>query len=380
MMFCFCSFQTLRWVQTRIATSCFAVALCCGTSQFAQADPLAPDDPSIEGNLLVWLTDPANTYKPDTGVWLDSSGNGNSAVTFTGNKNSLEFGPFLLEQETPEFGLFAGQDIDVVLSTDADDSLKTPHLNGEAGFGELTMIGVLRYGSVESNNRPFGIGSFHDDDFRPGYQLAGDGSIRRDNGFIAGTEPVPADLFIRASVLYGDGVTLENSSLLDMYFDDFGTVFNIDGDVFDPGNAVTADDRLYLGDLRANFADNAIAQVAFYNIGLSEQQVTGIAEWMTANPNGGGLVTIPGDFNSDGAVELERFQHSGPKLQPAGRARAGRHQFRHTSRHGRLLRVASDIFRRGRRNCCGSRAHRELAAGPGELGRIALATRHSLAP
>ena len=141
MMFCFCSFQPLRLVQTRIATSCFALALCCGMSQFAQADPLAPDDPSITDNLLVWLTDPASTYKPDTGVWFDSSGKGNSAATFTGNKNSLAFGPFLLEKETPEFGLFAGQDIDVVLSTDADDSLKTPHLNGEAGFGEWAGCG-----------------------------------------------------------------------------------------------------------------------------------------------------------------------------------------------------------------------------------------------
>ena len=44
------------------------------------AQELAPDDPSISGDLAVWFRDAAKTFDPDTGTWADSSGNGRDAV------------------------------------------------------------------------------------------------------------------------------------------------------------------------------------------------------------------------------------------------------------------------------------------------------------
>lgn len=288
----------------RVKVLLITVTCCVGITGSVDAQ-LVPNDNSIAGNLLVWLTDPAGTYDEQAGIWLDSSGNENSAEIFVGAKAGLEFEPFLLESESVEFGLLAGQDVDYVLSTEADDSLRTPPLNDGLGFEEFTIITAFRYGDTASNNRPVGLGSFHDDDLRPGLQLAGDGSIRKDNGFLAGSAPIPEDFFIRASILTADD---GEALLTDVYFDDVGPLINIDEVPFDGGN-VTADDRVYLGDLRAPFMDNAVAQVLVYNAALTLGQVTSVAEWMTENPNG---VAVPegfllGDFDGNEVVDFADF-------------------------------------------------------------------------
>ena len=276
---------------------------------------LRPDDPSIADNLLVWLTDPGSTYQQNDGVWLDSSGNENNASTFVGARDGVEFAPLELSTESVEEGLFAGQDIDFLLSADGFDGLRTPSLNGGVGFEELTFVVLSMYGNAASLNRHVGIGSFHDDDLRSAYHLAADGSIRKDNGNVPGTIPIPEDFFVRGSVLADEGFGPE---VLDLYIDDLGVDFNLDLVPFDsPG---TADDRLYVSDLREDFADNRIVQVAFFDAPLSEEQVTGIAEWMIANPNTGsdnppvlaptGPVCNPdtgGDIDGNGAVEFADF-------------------------------------------------------------------------
>jgi hypothetical protein len=196
-----------------------------------------------------------------------------------------------------------GQTFDTVMTTDFPDMLKTPHLNDGLGFSELTIITLLRYSDRDALNRPVGVGAYGDEDLRTHYNLAVDGSIRRDNGFTAGIEPTPEDFFIRGSVLSGDGV--DNALIRDFYFDDYGSGFeaflNMDDEDF--AAIETGDDRLYIGDLRSNYFDNAIAQVAFYNTALSDGQVESIAEWMAENPNGtaaGGQPLLQaGDANMD---------------------------------------------------------------------------------
>ena len=87
------------------------------------AAPMPPNDPSVADNLLVWLTDPANTYDEANGVWADSSGNGNDAAIFIGDRNGDEFEPLILSEETAEFGLMADQSFYTVMSTDFFDML-----------------------------------------------------------------------------------------------------------------------------------------------------------------------------------------------------------------------------------------------------------------
>jgi len=137
------------------------------------APSMTPNDSSVNGNLLVQLTDPANDYSPATGVWTDSSGNGNhTSIVATHQAMNLA-------TATPASGLFAGQTLDVVTTDTDSDLLKTPALNGGAGFSNMTLIALVKYAATLESDRPVGIGSFTGGTATPNLDPAGDGSVRR---------------------------------------------------------------------------------------------------------------------------------------------------------------------------------------------------------
>lgn len=254
--------------------------------------PVPPDHPSLSGDLIVWFTDPANTYDPITGVWTDSSGNGNDSATFTGNRNDqsgVDSSPFELTTATPDAGLFNGQSIDVIENGTEFNSLVTPSLNEGDGFSNLTIISLLDFASTNSLERLIGIGSFYLDDIRTAFMQSSDGSIRKDNGFIAPVGPLPQHHFIRASVLSGDGAS--EAVVRDFVFDDAGAgidaTLNIDDELFKGGHAKTGDDRIFIGDMRRLDEGSSVAQVAVFKTALTDQQIADVAAWMAANPNAG---------------------------------------------------------------------------------------------
>jgi hypothetical protein len=249
-------------------------------SRSASGGPLKPNDPSVSGNLLAWYTDPADTYDAGTGVWADSGDLGNDLSVVP------TYGMLSLSTDTPGSGLLAGEPVDVLTST-GSDLLGTPALNGGTGFSQATLIALGLYPGT-SSSRPVGIGSYRvtGGTQTPHLNQAADGSIRRDDGAIAGSAAVPNRYFVRATVLSGDGAT--NAPMKDFYFDDPGSGFtattNIDGS-FD--RVSTGNDLLYVGDVRQDDPGGSWVQVALYDTALSDQQVAGIAAWMSDNPNAG---------------------------------------------------------------------------------------------
>jgi len=250
----------------------------------ASAQEIAPNDPAISASLGTWFTDPANTFDPKTGTWADSSGNENHAVT-VGEVNvagSIVYvAPTL---STISGGSFSAEDVDSVrFASDADDLLVAADLNGDAGLTDLTIFVVYHVDHLANNPnlvRPVGIGSIAATQVNPGnhFNLAGDPSIRKDNGQLgSGTysQPFPAlTTFIRTARM--------SATAVDDWFNTAGTaekVLSLEGVSYS-----TSVDEFYMGDLRGGNtaipvfgatarSDIDIIQALVYTSALTDAQV-----------------------------------------------------------------------------------------------------------
>ncbi|MGK0187205.1 MAG: hypothetical protein ACI9R3_002991 [Verrucomicrobiales bacterium] len=247
--------------------------------------PLQPDDPSIKDGLVLWLSNPAQNFSDETGIWNDGSGGNHHAVP-VGDTGLAE--PFvagtLASSSQPD--VFAQEFSTLAFGADEFDLMVATEINGGEGFEDVTIIGVYKRVMVGGGNtgliRPIGIGAWLAGETADNYDLGTDPSIRKDNGNIgAGAYSLehPEDAFlIRVSRMNEAGVN--------EWFNVDGTVEHVLEDAGAP--FITGSDNFYLGDIRvsaadADTADIEIAEVIVYNTALNETQIEGIAEWIQAN-------------------------------------------------------------------------------------------------
>jgi hypothetical protein len=278
-----------------------------------QAQELAPDDASIAGNLGAWFRDAENSFDEETGIWTDSSGNDNHAepvgeVTVISPVTFI--GPTL---GTISGGTFSDEDVAAVhFANDADDLLVAPDLNEDAGLTDLTIFVVYNANFLTANpnlTRAVGFGSISATQANAGnhFNLAGDPSIRKDNGQLgSGTysEIFPSETTIIRTARM-------SASAIDEWFNTDGTlkkVLNLTG-----ASYTTSSDDYFLGDLRCGAtstpgfaatapADIDIIQTIVYTSALTDDQVAGVNEWLANNIGssapGGGLEITGVDFDA----------------------------------------------------------------------------------
>jgi len=266
------------------------LAICCSVnaSQLAGAAELPPDDPSIVGDLALWLRDADVDYDPGAGLWLDSSGKGNNADGI-GTVGSVVW-------STPNLATIAGgtltpSELDSVhFSGATNDMLAATGLNGDSGLSELTIIAVYAVSDSQTLTRPLGFGSVAATQANAGnhFNLASDPSIRKDNGQIGSgsySGSIPLDTpFIRSARMDAGGA--------DEWFNTDGTPNAV---LTNAGAAyTTSTDTFYLGDLRAgvtavpgfgstSIAEIDIIEVIVYKAALTDAQIADINEWLVAN-------------------------------------------------------------------------------------------------
>ena len=255
----------------------------------ASAATLAPNDPSVSGSLGLWLTDARNNF--DGSTWNDSSGNGNHAVTVgtvnvggpvTYSAPTLDLVTTTIDHNTSSVAFAGG----------TDDLLHANDIFGGTGANVLTIFAAYEVATFNGGNtsltRTAGFGSIAGTQANPGnhFQLAGDPSVRKDNGQIgAGTYSSAHPLatpFIRIARMDAGGVDewFNSSITLNPVLTGAGTPFT------------TSSDDFYLGDLRAGptavpgfgasttNSDFNISQIIVFNSALSDQQISDINEWM----------------------------------------------------------------------------------------------------
>lgn len=270
-------------------------SLLFGLIPILSAQGLAPDDPAISGNLQLWLRDAAGTFDEGTGIWADSSGQGNDAETI-GEINVTGLQTWLAPTlGTTSGGGLSNDDLPAVhFAADVNDLMGTPGLNGNLGMANLTIFAIYNITNLGGNpnlTRPLGIGSISATQTNPGdhVNLSTDPSVRKDNGNVGAgqySQPFPTgSLLIRSTRL--------NPSSIDEWFNTDGTptkVLSIAGVSY-----TTSVDRFYLGDLRGGNdtvpgfgvatarSDFDIVQVLFYNSALSDDQIAGVNEWLANN-------------------------------------------------------------------------------------------------
>lgn len=232
----------------------------------AHAAPIQPD--ALSG-LSLWLkadnivdgAEPA----PGTPVnsWFDSSGNAKHAIVAAGsNAPTLAnvFSPSATGNLNYSSVNFSNSVNDLLVATDVFDTASP--------FSNFTIITVYQT-NVDSNQvRPVGFGSQPKGDTADNFNLAGDTTIRKDNGFVGTASTLqPNNLFIRSATMapgsvnqYFNGVDAMTST----------ASFNV------------ASDNLYLGDIRFTPSDNiSIAEVIVYNSVLSSTDREGVEEYLT---------------------------------------------------------------------------------------------------
>ena len=255
---------------------------------------LAPDDPSVAGNLLLWLKDADANFA--AGTWTDASGNGNDVSDVNGLGGGYG-GSFGIETLHPGSGLFSGSAVDTV-RLDDNDLMSAIGINGGFGFDDLTIVSIYKVSVTGAGTRPMGIGSKtvegtaqnHDR-----FNLATDTSIRYDDGSNVGGLAHPTHLVLRATRLSG------GNTVSDWLDSGTGLALNLNEAIVGSGSSngtaapdfLTQNDDFYIGELSANIGtDNPstatyhIAQVAVYDGALSDAQVAAIAAWMGAIPEG----------------------------------------------------------------------------------------------
>ncbi len=280
----------------------FAILVSSFTISLGQE--LEPDDGSIADGLVLWLRDAGNTFDLDAGTWTDASGRGNDAsavgdVDVAGPETYLA-GELVTLNGSP----FLDEDISAVrFGSEVNDLMVSSDINGDAGMENLTIFVVYKMNVLgnASITRPVGVGSITGTQENPGdhFNLGSDPSVRKDNGQLGSgqyAEEFPSEsLFIRSARMSPDAI------------DDW---FNTDGNTtkvlnIEDSSYVTSVDEFYLGDLRAGatatpgfggstaVSEFDIVQVVVYNTALSDQEVTGVNEWLTNNIEGLGEKSDP---------------------------------------------------------------------------------------
>ena len=164
------------------------IVVCAG---IAGGAPLAPDSGSVGANLCLWLRMPEVNYDPAAGVWTDVSGKGNDALADIANF----VGPTLSSGGNAK--VFSHSFSTVHFDIDVPDMLRSVNLNQGQGLSELTIFVAVNTSTTASNSRAVGFGAYQDGGRADHYNLAGDLSIRKDNGSIGGaTGTLPTDEFI----------------------------------------------------------------------------------------------------------------------------------------------------------------------------------------
>lgn len=275
----------------KIRAAILGVACSLSASQLVGAAELSPDDPSISGDLVLWLRDADIDYDAGAGQWTDSSGNGNDAVGI-GTVGTVDWSTPVLS--TIGGGTLTPSDLDsVAFSGASDDMLAATGLNGGSGLSELTIIAVYAVSNRENLTRPVGFGSIAATQANAGnhFNLASDPSVRKDNGQIgAGTysADIPLDTpFIRSARMDAGGV--------DEWFNTDGTPNAV---LTNAGAAyTTSNDTFYLGDVRSgatavpgfggtSSAEIEVIEVIVYKGALSDTQIADINEWLVSNLGG----------------------------------------------------------------------------------------------
>lgn len=269
----------------------------------AQADELTPDDPSIAGDLAVWLNDAANQFDPETGTWSDSSGNDRHAVpvglvNIAGSRDFLA--PVLA---TTSGGEFSVDDLPSLHFTGTvNDLMMVDSINGGNGLSDLTIFVVYNVdplAAISSQVRPAGIGSVSaiQNNLGNNFNLGSDPSIRKDNGQLgSGTY---SQAFPNQTTFIRTARMASVPDAIDEWFNLDGTpqkVLAITGSSF-----TTSTDDFFLGDLRAGaqgtpgvaggnpaIADFDIVQALVYTSALSDQEVADVNEWLSKHPSGAG--------------------------------------------------------------------------------------------
>ncbi len=275
------------------------VCMVLATSNLLYAAPLAPNDPSIAGNLSVWLRDAENNF--DGTTWSDISGNNNNAAAAGLMPIGVTYGAPAPGALLESVGLFSGLNVSGVRFDGAtDDLLRVTGINGGAPIGNLTTIIV--YSSASNANglqRPVGFGSLTNNGgmgsasapvvFNP----ADDGTIRYDQGQSgAGDLTRPTNqLFVRGSTLASTANPGEGTA--NDYFDGLAN-FTMPRTSTPNNGGFPVEDSLYVGDARLGITasngfsagtvnDLFVAEVIAYDTALTQQQIADITEWLGIN-------------------------------------------------------------------------------------------------
>ena len=286
--------RKLSTIMKKIKASTIVPVILISLLGGVQAQELAPDDASIVDSLGAWFKDAEGTFDEETGIWADSSGKDNHAepvgevnvagpVTFIGPTLGMISG-----------GAFSDDDVSSVhFANDVDDLLVSPDLNADAGLTDLTIFVVYNANFLASNpnlTRAVGFGSISATQANAGnhFNLAGDPSVRKDNGQLGSgtyTEAFPIETtFIRTARM--------SATAVDEWFNTDGTlnnVLNLTGVSY-----TTSSDDFFLGDIRCGFtstpgfpatamSDFDIIQTIAYNAALTDEQIAGVNEWLSNN-------------------------------------------------------------------------------------------------
>ncbi|MCO6048164.1 LamG domain-containing protein [Aeoliella sp. ICT_H6.2] len=285
----------------------------------ALAVSLAPDDASISGSLLTWLRDAETNYNSTTGVWADSSTNGNSATLLP---TSTTESSVVVSYTAPTI---ASDSNAVYFDTAVDELLGTSELNGGAGFSDLTIVSVYRSPAGNGNVRPVGIVSTADvpGGYGDAFQLTASPSIAQDNGNIVGyTQGQPDDqFFIRIARMDSAGGFVNDWFGYDET--DIKEVMTSDS------TFTTQNGKFYLGDVRRGTIDPlngnsisvpsfSIAESIVYGSALTDSQVEGIAEWLGDNTDALQVKDFPELFIDRDTFELTLENNTGSDIDFLG--------------------------------------------------------------
>ncbi len=235
----------------------------------AGAGPLAPNSGSLVGDLALWLRMPEVNYDPATGIWTDTSPNGNDAVVVDGY-----VGPTLSTGENA--AVFAQPFSAVHFDPSAQDLLRSEGANSGTGLTEVTIFHIIKLAvSGGSDQRGVGFGEFQEGETTNCFNLSFDMTVRKNNGSIAGkNQDLPLDQYVIYAGRMDPGkidMWLNTTGTLEQAFTSSGTSYTTDPYPF------------YVGDLRYTPAgDFDIAEVVVYDRALSDAEVAGVSEWLQA--------------------------------------------------------------------------------------------------
>ncbi|GEM_PF-5569550 len=267
------------------------------TGPLLNAAPMAPNDPSVSGNLLLWLTDATANYSG--GTWTDSSLSNDVSNSTVGSGYG---GGSSLNASIDYNGITRSA------VTIANDGLMgASNINGAGSFSEITIISLYRVSSTGPEIRPVGIGSKTFEGVTgvnfDRLNLATDPTnttIRHDDGRTDGTYSHGTDVVLR--------VTRLNAGLITDQFYDTGTGTLVDsmtsalnGSGSTNGTSgVTFSTRtadFYIGELGtlvggtdSATATTDILEVAVYGTALTNTQVEDISDYIATIPEPSTLV------------------------------------------------------------------------------------------